>query len=86
MNTKKETDVILEATKLVVPERTCRTCKYYLKKISLCISEPPTIIYHDVLKVRDKSGKILETRAPNIVNVNPFVEPNRRACRFYNEE
>jgi len=68
-----------------VAQETCSKCKYYKKEMGVCIAEPPTVLYHDVLKIRDKTGKIVETRAPNVINISPFVNEDRESCRFYCE-
>ena len=68
-----------------VVQETCSKCKYFVKEVRVCVVAPPLIVYHDVIRIRDEAGKVIETRPPNIVNINPSVHEDRHACRFYNE-
>ena len=66
--------------------KTCKDCIYFIKDDNICIALPPRIIYHDTLKIRDtKTGKVLQTKAPNILNINPNVSPDRKGCVYYEQ-
>ncbi len=63
--------------------KTCKECKYYNTEKKLCVANPPQVIYHDTIQIRNEKGKVTGTLAPNIKNLNPNVHEDRMACRLY---